>query len=130
MNILIVEDSRFLRMSNERALARAGYGVITAADGEEGLRLARESKPDLVILDLMLPKLSGRQVLRELRRLPETASIPVMIVSSLPQCNDKRLIDEGATSYFEKAGLLLDKGPDTFVQTVTRMLSRSKAAGA
>jgi DNA-binding response OmpR family regulator len=130
MNILIVEDSRFLRMSNERALARAGYGVITAADGEEGLRLARESKPDLVILDLMLPKLSGRQVLRELRRLPETASIPVMIVSSLPQCNDKRLIDEGATSYFEKAGLLLDKGPDTFVQTVTRMLSQSKAAGA
>jgi DNA-binding response OmpR family regulator len=94
------------------------------------LRLARENKPDLVILDLMLPKLSGRQVLRELRRLPETASIPVMIVSSLPQCNDKRLIHEGATSYFEKAGLLLDKGPDTFVQTVTRMLSQSKAAGA
>jgi len=130
MNILIVEDSRFLRISNERALARAGYQVITAADGEEGLRLARENKPDLVILDLMLPKLPGREVLRELRSRPETASIPVMIVSSLPQSNDKKLMEEGATSYFEKAGLMLDKGADTFVQNVTRMLSQSKAAGA
>jgi DNA-binding response OmpR family regulator len=64
MNILIVEDSCFLRISNERALVRAGYDVITAADGEEGLRLAQERKPDLVILDLMPPKLPGREVLR------------------------------------------------------------------
>jgi len=84
MNILIVEDSRFLRISNERALVRAGYQVITAADGEEGLRLARECLPDLVILDLMLPKLPGREVLRALRNRPETAEIPVMVVSSLP----------------------------------------------
>ena len=84
MNILIVEDSRFLRISNERALVRAGYQVITAADGEEGLRLARERLPDLVILDLMLPKLPGREVLRALRNRPETAEIPVMVVSSLP----------------------------------------------
>jgi len=126
MNILIVEDSRFLGISNERALARVGYQVIIAADGEEGLRLARENKPDLVILDLMLPKLPGREVLRALRSRPETASI----VSSLPQTNDKKLMEEGATSYFEKAGRLLDKGSDTFVQTVTRVLSQSKAAGA
>jgi DNA-binding response OmpR family regulator len=103
MNVLIVEDSRFLRISNERALTQAGYHVITAADGEEGLRLARQHKPDLVVLDLMLPKLSGRDVLRELRSSPDTASIPVMIVSSLPQSNDARLLREGATSYFEKA---------------------------
>ena len=130
MNILIVEDSRFLRISNERALVRAGYDVITAADGEEGLRLAQERKPDLVILDLMLPKLPGREVLRALRSQSETAYIPVMIVTSLPQSNDKRLISEGATSYFEKAGLMLDRGADLFVQTVAKMLSHSKAAGA
>ena len=59
--------------SRARAGARAGYHVITAADGEEGLGLARENKPDLVILDLMLPKLPGRAVLRELRSRPETA---------------------------------------------------------
>jgi len=82
MNVLIVEDSRFLRISNERALQKAGYEGITAADGE-GLRLALERKPDLVILDLMLPKLPGYEVLRELRKRPETATMPVMIVSSL-----------------------------------------------
>jgi DNA-binding response OmpR family regulator len=128
MNILIVEDSRFLRISNERALVRAGYQVITAADGEEGLRLAREQRPDLVILDLMLPKLPGREVLRALRTRPETAEIPVMVVSSLPQSNDRKLMEEGATSYFEKAGLMLDRGADLFVQTVGRVLSQSKPA--
>jgi DNA-binding response OmpR family regulator len=120
VNVLIVEGSRFFRMSNERAPSRAGYHVITAADGEEGLRLAQEHKPDLVILDLMLPKLPGREVLRA----------PVMIVTSLPQSNDRKLLDEVATSYFEKAGLMLDRGADLFVQTVTRMLSQSRAAGA
>ena len=83
MNVLIVEDSRFLRISNESALQKAGYEVITAADAEEGLRLALERKPDLVIIDLMLPKLPGYEVLRELRKRPETATMPVMIVSSL-----------------------------------------------
>jgi DNA-binding response OmpR family regulator len=102
MNALIVEDSRFLRISNERALQKAGYDVITAADSEEGLWLALERKPDLVILDLMLMKLPGYEVLRELRKRPETATMPVMIVSSLPQSNDQKLLDQGATSYFEK----------------------------
>ena len=82
------------------------------------------------MLDLMLPKLPGREVLRALRSRAETASIPVMIVTSLPQSNDRKLLDEGATSYFEKAGLMLDRGADLFVQTVTRMLSQSRAAGA
>jgi len=67
MNILIVDDSRFLRLANERALTKAGHKGITASDGEEGLHLARERKPDLVILDMMLPKLSGQEVLHALR---------------------------------------------------------------
>jgi DNA-binding response OmpR family regulator len=77
MKILIVDDSHFLRLANTRALTHAGYEVISAADGEDGLRLAREHKPELVILDLMLPKLPGQMVLRTLRSEPETASIPV-----------------------------------------------------
>jgi DNA-binding response OmpR family regulator len=97
MKILIVGDSRFLRMANERALVKAGHSVITAADGEEGLRLAQERKPDLVVLDMLLPKLSGPEVLRALRKDAETASIPVMVLTSLPQCNEQKLIGEGAT---------------------------------
>src|SRR5213076_3181539 len=52
MNILIVDDSRFLRLANERALVRAGHSLISASDGEEGLRLARERMPDLIVLDM------------------------------------------------------------------------------
>jgi DNA-binding response OmpR family regulator len=62
MNILIIDDSRFLRMANERALTRVGHNVVCASDGEEGLRLALERKPDLVVLDMPLPKVSGPDV--------------------------------------------------------------------
>ena len=126
MKILIVDDSHFLRLSNTRALTHAGYEVISAADGEEGLRLAREHKPDLVILDLMLPKLPGQLVLRALRSYPETASIPVMILSSLCQANDQKLLDEGATSYYQKSQLMLDEGAEKFVQAASRILARAK----
>jgi DNA-binding response OmpR family regulator len=130
MKILIVDDSRFLRMANERALVKAGHTVITAADGEEGLRLAQERKPDLVVLDMMLPKLSGPEVLRALRKDAQTASIPVMVLTSLPQCNEQKLIGEGATSYFAKSELLLDKGTGRFVETVEKMLIKVKAQAA
>jgi DNA-binding response OmpR family regulator len=128
MKILIVDDSRFLRVANERALVKAGYEVITAADGEEGLRLATEQKPDLVVLDMMLPKLSGPEVLKALRKNPETASIPVMVLTSLPQTNEQKLIKEGATSYFAKSGLMIDQGPGMFVETVGKMLHKDQAA--
>src|SRR5436853_7361398 len=103
MKILIVDDSHFLRLANTRALTQAGYEVISAADGEEGLRLAREHKPDLVSLDLMVPKLPGQMVLRALRSEPETAYIPVMILRSLCQANDQQLHEEGPPSYSRKS---------------------------
>lgn len=130
MKVLIVDDSRFLRMANERALMKAGHIVITAADGEEGLRLAQERKPDLVVLDMMLPKLSGPEVLRALRKDAETASLPVMVLTSLPQCNEQKLIGEGATSYFAKSELMLDKGTGPFVEAVEKMLFKVKSQAA
>src|SRR5712692_5234690 len=130
MNILIVDDSRFFRLANERGLVKAGYQVITASDGEEGLRLAGEHKPDLIVLDMMLPKLSGPDVLRALRKDSPTSSIPILVLTSLPQCNERKLVSEGATLYFAKSALHLDKGSEMFVQVVERMLSKAKAAGA
>jgi two-component system phosphate regulon response regulator PhoB len=126
MKILIIEDSLFLRRANERALTRAGHEVISAGDGEDGLRLALEQNPDLVILDLILPKLPGREVLRQLHGNPHTAAIPVMIVSCLAQANDQKLLAEGATSYYEKARLLVDCGPDKFVQAANQLLCGSR----
>jgi DNA-binding response OmpR family regulator len=122
MKILLIDDSRFLRISNERALTRAGHQVTTASDGEEGLRLAIDQRPDLIVLDMMLPKLSGPDVLHALRKSPATAAIPVMVLTSLPQSNEGRLITEGATAYFEKSLLTLDKGSTQFVEAVEKML--------
>src|SRR5438552_1790752 len=65
--ILLVEDSKMLRLANERVLVRAGYEVTTAQDGEEALRVAEEMHPDLILLDMLLPKLSGPEVLRALK---------------------------------------------------------------
>ena len=105
--------------------------MITASDGEEGLRLAIEHKPDLVVLDMLLPRLSGPEVLRAMRKDTATSSIPVMVLTSLPQCNEDKLMGEGATAYFEKSLLALDKGSGNFVEAVQRMLNRAaKAATA
>jgi len=65
--ILLVEDSKFLRLASERALTRAGYEVFGAMDGDEALLLAREKMPDLVLLDMLLPKMSGLDVLKALK---------------------------------------------------------------
>lgn len=133
MKILIVDDSRLLRTANERALVRAGHNVVSASDGEAGLRLAVEHKPDLIVLDMLLPKMSGPDVLHALRKNGVTAEIPVMVLTSLPQANEEQLISEGATAYFQKSLLTLDKGAGHFVEAVEKMLSklsRAKAAAA
>jgi len=69
--VLLVEDSKFLRLTNERVLTKAGYEVCTAADGEEALSVAQAKLPDVILLDMMLPKLSGPEVLRRLKANPE-----------------------------------------------------------
>jgi len=81
--ILLVEDSKFLRIATERAITKAGYQVISAGDGEEAVAQATAKLPDLVILDMLLPKLSGPAVLQKLKANPVTARIPVLVLSSL-----------------------------------------------
>src|SRR5437899_12608789 len=100
--ILLVEDSRYQRMASKRVLAEAGFDVVEARDGEEALRQARESQPHLIILDLLLPRLGGEQVLQSLRQDPPTARIPVIVLSRLSQANRQRLKDADATAYVEK----------------------------
>jgi CheY-like chemotaxis protein len=116
--ILLVEDSRFLRLMNQRALVKAGYSVVTADDGEEAVRTALEKVPDLIILDMLLPKLSGPQVLRSLRNSELTTRVPVVVLSSLPQSNERRLMQDGATAYYDKSKLGLDRDADSLVQIV------------
>lgn len=125
--ILLVEDSRFQRTMSERALTRAGYSVVAAADGEEAVHIALEKAPDLILLDMLLPKLSGPEVLRSLKNNPSTANIPVVVLSSLPQSNESRLKKDGATAYFDKSKLGLLQSSDSLVQLVQRVLGEERA---
>jgi CheY-like chemotaxis protein len=81
--VLVVEDSKLLRTNSERVLKKAGYLVVTASDGMEALTVARESRPDLILLDMMLPKLDGPSVLQAVKTDPLTAGIPVVVVTGL-----------------------------------------------
>ena len=127
MKILLVEDSKFQRVANGRALAMAGYSVIHAADGEEGLRAARESIPDLILLDMMLPKLSGLDVLRALKSDVLAKHIPVIVLSGLGQANEARLLKDGAAAFFMKSEKSLENGSLALIQAVESVLSASKA---
>lgn len=106
--ILLAEDDRFLRKAAETALRRRGFTVIPAVDGEEALRLARAEAPDLVLLDMIMPKMQGFEVLRSLKGDRATAAIPVLILSNLGQDSDvQQALEAGAAGYFVKANLSL-----------------------
>jgi CheY-like chemotaxis protein len=125
--VLLVEDSKFLRMTNERALSKAGYEVSTTADGKEALQLAIEQMPDIILLDMLIPKISGPDVLKALKKDPATMDIPIIVLSSsLSQKNEEKLLSEGAAAYFEKSTLELDKSSNRLAETVETVLARSK----
>ena len=106
--VLLAEDDRFLRKAAETALKRQGLTVLPAVDGEEALRVARAETPDVVLLDLIMPKLQGFEVLRALKADAATARIPVIILSNLGQESDvQQAMDAGAAGYFVKANLSL-----------------------
>jgi len=123
--VLLVEDSKFLRMATERALSNAGYLVSTAADGEEALQVAKDKLPDIILLDMMLPKISGPNVLKALKENPATMHIPVIVFTSLSQKNEEKLLSEGAAAYFEKSALALDQNSTRLADTVETVLARA-----
>lgn len=118
--VLLVDDSRFFRTATERTLAKAGYSVVTAGDGEEAVRIAREKLPSLVVLDMLLPKLDGAGVLRRLKADPATAKIPVLVLTSLSQRNEEKLVKDGASGFLEKDQLTKD--PQPLLQAIAQLL--------
>ncbi len=124
--VLLAEDSKFLRLVNTQTLSRAGYKVLAAIDGEETVRITRESLPDLIVLDMLLPKLPGLEVLRILKQDPATCHIPIIVLSSLSKTNEERLRVDGAAEFVEKSALENDKA-GILLKAVDRVL-RSVAA--
>ena len=120
--ILLVEDDHFLRKAAQASLKRHGYHVTTACDGEEALRLVRTEKPDLILLDLIMPKVQGFEVLRTLKADAGTAAIPVIVLSNLGQDHDRdATLAAGAIAHMVKANISLEE----LVAAVDRALGRS-----
>jgi two-component system cell cycle response regulator DivK len=125
--ILLVEDSKFMRLATERALTRAGYEVSTSADGKEALQLAREKLPNLILLDMLLPQMTGPDVLRALKKDPVTAGIAVVVLSGLSEKNAEKLRADGAFAFLEKSALALDKGTTELLAAVADIIEQLNA---
>ena len=101
--ILYVEDNEFNRKIVRHLLARTTYRLIEAVDGEAGVTAAREARPDLVIMDIQLPKQSGLEATRELRADPATAGIPIIVITSFALAGDEeKARGAGAAAYLAK----------------------------
>jgi CheY-like chemotaxis protein len=108
--ILLVEDDRFLRRACEGSLRQRGFTVLAAADGEEGLRLAQAEVPDLILLDMLMPKLPGLDALRALKADDRTRAIPVLILSNSSRDGLLReAMSLGAVGYLIKANISLQE---------------------
>ena len=101
--ILFIEDESTLQKTFGDVLDKNDHKMISALDGETGLRLAKAEKPDLILLDLILPRMHGFEVLEKLKKDPETREIPVIVLTNLEKMEDvEKAIELGATTYLVK----------------------------
>ena len=108
--ILFIEDESALQKTFGDLLGREGYQVIPAINGEIGLKLAESEKPDLILLDLILPKVSGFDVLKSLKLKEETKNIPVVVLTNLEGVDDvEKVMELGATTYLVKTQYSLEE---------------------
>jgi two-component system cell cycle response regulator DivK len=101
--ILYVEDNEFNRKIVRQLLAQTTYRLREAGDGEQGLAAAQQEPPDLILMDVQLPRLSGLEATRRLRADPRTAAIPIIVITSYALSGDAQKAQEaGATAYLAK----------------------------
>ena len=108
--ILFIEDEPTIQKSISRFLEKEGYEVKSALDGEIGLETAKKIRPDLILLDLILPRKDGFEVLKELKKEESTKNIPVIALTNLEESgNIERVLSLGATAYLIKANYKLEE---------------------
>jgi len=101
--ILVVDDDAWILRMVTTVLEKRGYQVTTAQDGEEGLAQAQAASPDLIITDVMMPKLDGWQLVKQLRAMPDYADTPIVMVTSMGERIDRvRGFDAGVDEYITK----------------------------
>lgn len=108
--ILLIEDEGALQKTMGDVLSQEGYTILAALDGEIGIRLAKEKVPDLILLDLVLPKIMGLEVLKELRGNEKTKDIPIIVLTNSEDMQDiQKVMDLGATTYLVKSNYELQE---------------------
>lgn len=117
--ILLVEDDSFLAGMYQAKLSLEGFVVEMAADGEQGLKIAKEENPDLILLDIILPKLSGFEVLKKIKKDEKTRNIPVILLTNLGQRDDvSKGLALGAKDYLIKAHFM----PSEVVEKIKKLV--------
>ena len=120
-NILVVEDDEFLRGLIGHKLLSEGFIFFVAKDGREGLDKIKETKPDLILLDMLLPVMDGFEVLEEIKKDPEIASIPLIALSNLSSKEDiDRALQAGAMQYLIKS----QSNPGVIIDTIREVLKK------
>jgi two-component system, OmpR family, phosphate regulon response regulator PhoB len=108
--VLFVEDESALQEAVGEYLRQKGFSVLKAMDGETGARLAKQEKPDIILLDLVLPKKEGFEVLKELKEDDETKEIPIIVLTNLEGMGDiDKAMSSGATTYLVKTQYNLEE---------------------
>ena len=112
--VLVVDDDPLITRMYQAKLTLAGFDVVIASDGGEAFSVAEKNKPDLILLDLMMPKINGIEALKILKKSPETKSIPVIILTNLTDNGDDitKAKEMGAHDYLVKSQLQLKVLPD------------------
>ena len=120
--ILIIEDDRMLRELLSQKLSKEDYEISSAIDGEEGLKKVKEIKPNLILLDLILPGMDGFGVLEQIKQDPELEKIPVVILSNLGQQEEiDRGLKLGATDFLVKANFTLSE----IIEKIKKILGKA-----
>ena len=121
--ILVAEDEPILNKALSEFLTEAGFEIISAFDGGEAAELAKAEKPDLILLDIILPKKDGYEVLDELRSDEKTTKIPIILLTNLESAeNIQKAFDKGATTYLVKSNYKLED----IAKKIKEILEREK----
>ena len=123
IKILLIEDDPFLLSMYATKFELEGFEIVSADDGERALKAASKEKPDIILLDVLLPKLDGFEVLKELKKNEETKTAPVILLTNLSQRDDvEKGLALGAVDYLIKAHFM----PTEVVEKIKKILAEKK----
>lgn len=123
IKILLIEDDTFLLNMYATKFELEGFEIVSADDGEKALKIISKEKPDIILLDVLLPKMDGFEVLKELKNNEETKTIPVILLTNLSQRDDvEQGLKLGAVDYLIKAHFM----PTEVVEKIKKILAEKK----